>query len=119
MWSHDADKKEIARQRAGLDSRALTALLTWFIEQSGHWGNKNLRVPAECPKPIIHQDPDTANNTDDAQDVAKETLFAGSTFHFLPGTQPTTENAVYDTNGKFVMAMMNWSMPTLHAHDGK
>ena len=57
----------------------------------------NLRVSAECPKPIIHQDLDTANYTDDDQDAAKETLFAGSTFHFLPGTQPSTENTVYET----------------------
>ena len=75
-------QKEIARQRDTLDSRVLTALLTWFIEQSGHPGYKNLRVPAECPKPIIHEDPDTANNTADDQYVAKETSFAKSTFHF-------------------------------------
>lgn len=75
-------QNEIARQQASLDTRVLTVLLTWFIKQSGHQGYKHLRVPAECPKPIIHQDPDIANNTDDAQDVAKETLFAGSTFHF-------------------------------------
>ena len=58
-------------------------------------------------------------NTYDYQDVAKETSFAGSTFHFSPRTQPTAENSVYETNDKFVMAMMNCSMPTLHVHGGE
>ena len=97
----------------------LAALLTWFIEQSGHPAYKDLTVPAECPKPNIVQDPDTTNNTDDEQDVAKETTFAGSTFHFAPGTHPTSGNSVYETNEKIVMAMMNCIMPTLHVHGGE
>ena len=112
-------QKEIARQKAEIDTRVLTALLTWFIEQSGHPAYKDLTVPAECPKPIIIRDPDTANNTDNEQDVAKETSFAGSTFHFAPGTHPTSKNSVYETNDKFVMAMMNCTMPTLHVHGGE
>ena len=85
-------QKEIARQRAEIDTKVLTALLTWFIKQSGHPAYKDLTVPAECPEPIIVQDPDTTNNTDDEQKVAKETAFAGSTFHSVSGTHPTSEN---------------------------
>ena len=78
----------------------LTAQITWFIEQSGHPAYKDLTVPAECPNPIIVQDPDTTNNTDGEQKVAKETAFAGSTFHFAPGTHPTRTKSVYETNKK-------------------
>ena len=109
-------QKEIARQRAQIDTKVLTALLTWFIEQSGHPAFKNMTVSSECPKPTIVQDPDTSNNTDFDQDVAKETTFAGSTFHFALGTHSTSENFVYETNKKFVMAVMNCTMPTLHVH---
>ena len=112
-------QKEIARQRAQVDAKMLTALLTWFIEQSGHPAYKDLTVPAECPKPNIVQDPDTTNNTDEEQDVEKETKFAGSTFHFAPGTHPTSKNSVYETNEKFVMAMIKCTMPTLHVHGGE
>ena len=52
-------QKEIARQRAEIDMKVFTALLTWFIEQSGHPAYKDLTVPAEYPKLIIVQDPDT------------------------------------------------------------
>ena len=97
----------------------LTAQITWFIEQSGHPAYTDLTVSSECPKLNIAQDWDAANDTDDDHDVKKETTFAGSTFHFAPGTHLTSENSVYETNEKFVMATMNCTMPTLHVHGGE
>ena len=58
-------------------------------------------------------------NTNDEQDVAKETTFAGLTLLFAPGTHPTSKNSVYETDKKIVMAMMNYTMPTLHVHGGE
>ena len=107
-------QKEIFRQRAEIDTKVLTALLTWFIKHSGHPAYKDLTVPAECPKPKIVQGPDTANKTNVDRDVAKEPTFTGSTFNFSPGTHPTSENSVYETNEKLVMAMMNCTMPMVH-----
>ena len=83
-------QKEITRQRAEIDTKVLTVVLTWCIEQSGHPAYKDLTVPVECPKLKNVQNPDTTNNINNEQNIAKETTFAGSTFHFAPGTHPTS-----------------------------
>ena len=72
-------QKELARQQGELDTKLLTALLTWFIEQSGHKGYSGLCVPAEYPKPTILRKPNTKHNTDNKRDADKE-IFVGSTF---------------------------------------
>ena len=77
---------------------------------------KDLRVPVQCPKPIILQDPAILNNTDDDQNVAKE-LFVRSTCYFSPKPHPTSGNSVYETNKRIIMAMMNCNMPTLYGRN--
>ena len=111
-------QKEIARSRAKLDTKILTAILTWFIEESGHEGYEGLRVPAKCPEPTIVEEPESEHNTDTEKDAEKE-AFSGSTFYFRGSNNPDPDNSVYKSNSDFVLAMINNTMPTLLVHGGE
>ena len=64
------------------------------------------------PQPTIIADK-TPNNTDQQQDPNVEKSFAGTSFHFTSTHEPQEDASVYETNQKFVKAMIERTIPTL------
>ncbi|KAL7453898.1 hypothetical protein ACHAWC_005529 [Mediolabrus comicus] len=108
-------QKQIIRDRATLDTKSAMKLLEWFVKESGHPGYKNVTPPSDCPQPRIIADEDTPNNTDEEHDPDKEKDFAGASFHFTSAHEPQDDAGagIYETNQKFLQAMLDRTMPTL------
>ena len=112
-------KKEILNKRARLDVEKMKNLLEWFVNKSGHPGYEGVTPPTQCPQPTIIADKDTSNNTDQQCNPTIEKTFAGSSFHFTSTHEPQDDTGIYDTNQKFVKAMIDRTMPTLLVSGGK
>ena len=112
-------QKEIARQRAELDTRLFLGLLTWFIEESGHPGYENVQVPAECPRPIIIEDRESKNNTDQPGKPEIENVFEEGTCYFPTMGDPDAETYESKTSQEFAISLLeNHSAPTIIASGG-
>ncbi|KAL7451819.1 hypothetical protein ACHAWC_004215 [Mediolabrus comicus] len=111
-------QKQIVRERARLDTKLTMELLEWFVNESGHSGYDEVTSPSECPKPKIIADEDTPNNTDQEHDPHVEKEFAGASFHFTSAHEPQDDTGVYESNQKFVKAMLDRTMPTLLVNGG-
>ena len=110
-------QKEKVRTLATLDTQLLMDLLHWYITESGHPGFKNCTVPTECPTPVVIEDKETVNNTDDPVDEEVESRYEGATFHFSSST-PTNDTGTCETNEKFTLSMLKQTAPTLLVHGG-
>ena len=106
-------QKQIVKDRVRLDTSKMIKLLDWFVKKSGHPGYEGVTPPSHCPQPTIIVDEDTPNNTDQEQDPNVEKSFAGTSFHFTSTHEPQEDTSVYETNQKFVKAMLERTMPTL------
>jgi hypothetical protein len=111
-------QKELARQRAELDTAKMMKLMRWFIEDSGHPGYADVVLPEHCPKPVVIEDPETEHNTNVEQDPELEKSFEGATFHFSSSQEPHEDTGVHETSQKFVKAMIEKTMPTLLVSGG-
>ena len=88
------------------------------MNESGHPGYDGVAPPSACPQPNIIADEDTPNNTDQEHDPHVEKEFAGASFHFTSTHEPQDDTGVYETNQKFVKAMLDRTMPTLLVNGG-
>src|SRR6056300_625759 len=88
-------QKEKVRNRAELDTEKMLKLLTWFISDSGHPSFEGITPPTDCPRPVIIQDSDNANNTDEEMDPAVEHTFESASFHFASNHDPNDDTGVY------------------------
>jgi hypothetical protein len=113
------NQKEIAKKRALLNMEKMKDLLEWFVNESGHPGYEGVTPPTECPKPSFIVDEETPNNTDQEHDPELEKEFAGASFHFTSAHEPQDDTGVYESNQKFVKAMIDRTMPTLLVSGGK
>jgi len=111
-------QKQIVKDRARLDTQLTMQLLEWFVNESGHPGYDGVAPPSACPQPNIIADEDTPNNTDQEHDPHVEKEFAGASFHFTSAHEPRDDTGVYDSNQKFVKAMLDRTMPTLLVNGG-
>lgn len=111
-------QKDIAKERARLDTQLLCKLLTWFITKSGHKGYTNLAPPSECPTPTVIEDPQNEHNTDEECNPEVEHHYAGATFHFASGHNPDEDTGVYGSTQRFIHAMLKRTMPTLLVQGG-
>ena len=111
-------QKDIARQRASLDTKKLLTLLTWFATESGHAGFEGVSPPAECPVPTVLEEPDNQHNTDLEINPEVEQRFDGATFHFSSANDPDTDTGVYGSSQNFLKAMLEKTMPTLLVQGG-
>ena len=111
-------QREIARNRAKIDTSLYTSLLSWFIQKSGHSGYKNVVVPNEIPQPKLVEDKQGDNNTDKAVNAKLENQYGGGTYYFSSAQDPTEKTACYDTSSDFTLAMVNRTAPTLLAVGG-
>ena len=111
-------QREIARNRARIDTSIYTSLLSWFIQKSGHPGYKDVVVPDEIPQPKVVEDKQGHNNTDKAVNARLENQYGGGTYYFSSAQDPTEKTACYDTPSDFTLAMVNRTAPTLLAVGG-
>ena len=111
-----AKQKEIIKNRARVDTNILHKLLTWFVEESGHPGFKDVVPPSECPQPKVVEDPECSQNVDDEHDAEKESRYEGATFHFTSGQEPEQDTGCFGTTQNFILAMLRRTMPTLLVH---
>ena len=112
------DQKQLVRTRAKVDTQLFIDVITWFIQESGHPGYYKVSVPKDCPQPLLVEDPETRNNTDDPANVALEAKYEGGTFVFSSAQDPSEDTSVYGSTDRFAIAIMNRCAPTLLASGG-
>jgi hypothetical protein len=112
------NQKQIVRKRSKVDTQLFIDVITWFIQESGHPGYYKVPVPQDCPQPLLVEDPETRNNTDDPANVALEANYEGGTFVFSSAQDPSEDTSVYGSSDRFAIAIMNRCAPTLLASGG-
>eukprot|EP00957_Ditylum_brightwellii_P082974 6308562-Ditylum_brightwellii.AAC.1 len=114
-------QKEITKTKTLLNMEKMVDLFEWFINESGHPAYEGVTPPTECPKPSFNVDEETPNNTDQEhdQELEKEFAVAGATFHFTSAHEPHDDTGIYESNQKFIKAMIDRTMPTLLVSGGK
>jgi hypothetical protein len=75
-------------------------------------------VPQDCPQPLLVEDPETRNNTDDPANVALEANYEGGTFVFSSAQDPSEDTSAYGSSDRFAIAIMNRCALTLLASGG-
>jgi hypothetical protein len=112
------DQRKIARQRSKVDTKLFIDIMNWFVTQSGHEGFKDVKIPQECPQPLLIQDKDSINNTDNSSEPDIETSYESGTYFFSSAQDPSEATSVYGSPEKFALAMFQRSAPTLLAYGG-
>ncbi len=93
-------------------------VLTWFVKESGHPGYTYTFIPEDCPQPLLVENPEARNNTDDPTNETVETDFEGGTIFFSSAQDPSENMLVYGSIDGFALAMFNGSATTLLAYGG-
>ncbi len=88
-------------------------VITWFIQESGHPGYNKTSIPKDCSQPLLVEDPETRNNTDDPANATLEANYEGGTFVFSSAQDPSEDTLVYGSTDGFAIAIMNHCAPTL------
>jgi hypothetical protein len=112
------NQKQIVRKRSKVDTQLFIDVITWFIQESGHPGYTKISVPKDCPQPLLVEDPETRNNTDDPANATLEANYEGGTFVFSSAQDPSADTSVYGSTDRFAIAIMNRCAPTLLASGG-
>jgi hypothetical protein len=110
------DQKRIVRERSKVDTQLFIAIMTWFVEQSGHPGFSNTAIPNKCPQPLLIEVKESTNNTDNPYDKTVETMDEGGTYYFSSAQDPSKSTSVYGSSERFALAMFQHSAPTLLAY---
>ncbi len=76
------NQKQIVRKRSKVDTQLYIDVITWIIQESGHPGYNKTSIPKDCPQPLLVEDPETRNNTDDPADATLEANYEGGIFFF-------------------------------------
>ena len=112
------NQKQIVRNRSKVDTQLYIDVITWFIQESGHPGYNKILIPKDCPQPLLVEDPETRNNTDDPANAILEANYEGGTFVFSSAQDPSEDTSVFGSTDKFAIAIMNRCAPTLLASGG-
>jgi hypothetical protein len=112
------NQKQIVRKRSKVDTQLFIDVITWFIQESGHPGYNKISIPKDCPQPLLVEDPETRNNTDDPANATLEANYEGGTFVFSSAQDPSEDTSVYGSTDRFAIAIMNRCAPTLLASGG-
>jgi hypothetical protein len=112
------NQKRIVRERSKVGTQLFIAIMTWFVEQSGHPGFSNTAIPNKCPQPHLIEDKESTNNTDNPCDKTVKTMYEGGTYYFSSAQDPSESTSVYGSSERFALAMFQHSAPTLLAHGG-
>jgi hypothetical protein len=112
------DQKKKIRERSRIDTQLFSDIMTWFVQESGHPGFKDTSIPEQCPQPLLVEDLETNNNTDDSADINVESNYEGGTYYFLSAQDSSENTSVYGSPERFALAMFQHSAPTLLAYGG-
>jgi len=106
-------QKTIVRKKTEVDTKLVTDLLTWFI-QNGHKGFKEFKPPEECQPPKIVEE----DGVDNEVDSKVESQFDGGTYYFSSAYAPSSDTGVHGTQLKFTKSLLERTPPTLLAYGG-
>jgi hypothetical protein len=118
MQKMTPNQKQIVQKRSKVDTQLFIDVITWFIQESGHPGYNKISIPKDCPQPLLVEDPETRNNTDDPANVTLEANYESGTFVFSSAQDPSEDTLVYGSTDRFAIAIMNRCAPTLLALGG-
>jgi hypothetical protein len=111
-------QKQIVRKRSKVNTQLCIDILTWFVQQSGHPGYKNSSIPDDCPQPILVEDCDSTNNTDDSVNINVESNYESGTYSFSTAQDPSVNASVYGSSDKFSITLLQRSAPNLLVYGG-
>ena len=106
-------QKKIVRKRSKVNTQLCIDFLTWFVLQSGHPGYRNTSISDDCPQPLLVEDRDSTNNTDDSVDMNEESNYGSGTCSFSTAQDPSVNASVYGSSDKFAIALLQPSAPHL------
>jgi hypothetical protein len=112
------DQNQIVRKRSRVDTQLYIDILTWFVKDSGHPGYLNTSIPEDCPQPLLVEDIQTKNNTDDPTNKTVEANYKNGTYYFSTAQDPSQHTSVNGSSDIFALAMFQCSAPTLLAYGG-
>jgi hypothetical protein len=87
--------------------------MTWFLQESGHPGFKDIPIPEKFLQPLLIEDAETKNNTNYASNKNVETMYEIGTYYFSSAHDPSVETSVYGSPKNFALAMFKHLAPTL------
>ena len=111
-------QKRRVRKECMVDTEIYNKLAIWFTRHSGHPGFTDVKIPEECPQPIIIENTETENNTDHSINPSVENNFTGGSYFFSTGQDPEPSSSTYGTNKAFTLAMLKDEKPTLMVYGG-
>jgi len=108
-------QKAIIRKKTVVDTKFVTDLLTWFI-QNGHRGFSGFTPPreSECPAPKIDEEVEC----DFEIDKETEEKFDGGIYHFSSVNSPSQDTGAFGTQVRFTKSLLERTPPTLLAYGG-
>ncbi len=112
------DQKQKVCKMSKVDTQLFIDFLTWFVKESGHPGYTNASIMEDCPQPLLVEDSEARNNTNDPTNETVEANFEGETYFFSSTQDPSENTSLYGSSDRFAIAMFNCSAPTLMAYGG-
>ena len=112
------EQKQIVRTKAIVNTRLFIDILTWFVTKSGHKGYENITIPEKCPQPVLIEDKEKQNNTDQTIDPSMESNIESGTYYFTSAQEPNQDTSVFDCPDRFAIAMLQNKPPRLLVSGG-
>ena len=94
-------QKQTVHQRSTINAERYTAMLDWYINESGHPGYTGLQPNDRCPQATFIKDTESTNNTSDPGNPEIENVFVNGTFEFSIGQEMSCTTSVCDTAEQF------------------
>jgi hypothetical protein len=60
----------------------------------------------DCPQPLLVEDPETRNNTNDPVNASLEATYEGATYNFSSAQDPSEGTSVYESTDRFAFAIL-------------
>jgi hypothetical protein len=87
------DQKKLVRERFRIDTQLFIDIMTWFVQKSGHPGFKDTSIPEQHPQPLLVEDLETKNTTNDSANINVESNY-GETYYFSSAQDPSENISV-------------------------
>ncbi len=72
------------------------------MQQSGHSGFKDTPIPEKCPQPLLIEDKETKNNSNDASNKNVQIMHDSGTSYFSSAQDPLEGMTVYESPKKLL-----------------
>ena len=77
-----------------------------------------MAIPEDCPQPVLIEDPESQNNTDDPMNAGVEENILGGSNFLSTAQDPNSKTSVYGSERNFTVALMNRNTPKLLVYGG-